>query len=74
MSEAPLNFGSILDLALESWEKRRKERKRHVFAGLAKVVEVVNASEKNSSSGRPRNRVKSLWAASTIAGVPQAYT
>jgi hypothetical protein len=35
-------------------------RKRQVFAGLAEVVEVVNASEKNSSSGRPRKRVKSL--------------
>jgi hypothetical protein len=38
----------------------RQEENIHAFAGLAEVVEVVNASEKNSSSGRPRKRVKSL--------------
>ncbi len=36
--------------------------------------EAVNASEKNSSSGRPRKLIKSLRAASTITGAPQAYT
>lgn len=32
------------------------------------------ASEKNSSSGKPRSRVKVPCAASTITGAPQAYT
>ena len=36
--------------------------------------EAVNASEKNSSSGRPRRLMKSLRAAFTITGAPQAYT
>lgn len=42
------------------------------LAVLAEVAEVVKASEKNSFSGRRRSVVKSLWAASTIAGVPHA--